>query len=78
MVFNMGHNSTTSVHAAGAVEWLMHGVAPSHPNIVRFIMEFVSDIPDAMFDLLTPDLQELGEVSSCRTTSFLHLRRPLL
>ena len=38
----------------------MQAVLPSHPNLNRFLGEFVSDVPDDMFAALSPVQQELG------------------
>ena len=63
MAFNFGHG-TSSTTATYAAEWLMHAVLPSHPNVNRFLGEFVSDVPDDMFLLLPHDMQGLGKASS--------------
>jgi hypothetical protein len=59
MVFNYGHTST-SISTAYTAEWLMQAVLPSHPNLNRFLTEFVSEVPDEMFAALTPVQKELG------------------
>ena len=59
MVFNFGHTSS-SISTAYQTEWLMQAVLPSHPNLNRFLGEFVSDVPDDMFAALSPLQQELG------------------
>jgi hypothetical protein len=59
MVFNFGHTSS-SISNAYQTEWLMQAVLPSHPNLNRFLGEFVSDVPDDMFAALSPLQQELG------------------
>ncbi len=66
LVFNMGHTGTTSVHEAGRGEWAMHAVIPFHANIVRMYISFESSVPDAMFRILPPDIQELGAWGSGR------------
>ena len=63
MIFNFGHASS-SISAAYQMEWLMHAIMPSHPNLNRFLGQFVSGVPDEMFAALTPPLQELGECLS--------------
>ncbi len=44
--------------------WLMHAIMPSHPNLNRFLGQFVSAVPDEMFAALAPVQQELGECLS--------------
>jgi hypothetical protein len=41
-------------------EWRVLAMLPLHRNLNRFLGEFVSAVPDPMFDALTPVLQELG------------------
>lgn len=57
MVFNFGHGTSSVSAGAYTTEWLMHAVLPSHPNLNRFLGEFVSDVPDDMFELLSTDMQ---------------------
>ena len=64
MVFNYGH-TTSSMSTAYTAEWLMSAVLPQHPNLNRFLGEFVSDVPDDMFAALTPDQKELGTWEAC-------------
>jgi hypothetical protein len=59
MAFNFGHG-TSSTTATYVAEWLMHAVLPSHPNVNRFLGEFVSSVPDDMFGALNPLQRELG------------------
>ena len=60
MVFNYHGHTSSSISTAYQTEWLMQAVLPSHPNLNRFLGEFVSDVPDDMFAALSPLQQELG------------------
>ena len=60
MVFNYHGHTSSSISTAYQTEWLMQAVLPSHPNLNRFLGEFVSDVPDDMFAALSPVQQELG------------------
>ncbi len=60
MVFNYHGHISSSVSTAYQTEWLMQAVLPSHPNLTRFLGEFVSDVPDDMFAALTADQQQMG------------------
>jgi hypothetical protein len=55
-----GLSNTEAIRNVYMTEWLTLAMLPLHPNINRFLGEFVVDVPDAMFEALTPDLKELG------------------
>jgi hypothetical protein len=42
---------------------------PVHRNVNRFLGEFVSAVPDPMFDALPPLLRELGACLQCAHTA---------
>jgi hypothetical protein len=73
MVFNFGHGTSSVSAGAYTTEWLMHAVLPSHPNLNRFLGEFVSDVPDDMFELLSTDMQALGRSGPSWSLASCHL-----
>ncbi len=55
-----GLSDTDAIRHAYINEWKVLAMLPVHHNVNRFLGEFVSAVPDPMFDALTPDLKELG------------------
>jgi hypothetical protein len=55
-----GLSDTDAIRHAYINEWKVLAMLPVHRNVNRFLGEFVSTVPDPMFDALTPDLKELG------------------
>ncbi len=64
-----GLSDTDAIRHAYINEWKVLAMLPVHRNVNRFLGEFVSAVPDPMFDALTPDLKELGACSQCAHTA---------
>jgi hypothetical protein len=60
IVFNIGLSSTGSIHQRYSVDFAVLRKLPRHQNINRFVTHFIDLPPDAVFDVLSPDLKELG------------------
>jgi hypothetical protein len=39
---------------------------PRHPNLCSLLAEFISDVPDEMFELLTPVCYRTREAADCQ------------
>jgi hypothetical protein len=55
-----GLSDSDAIRHAYMNEWRVLAMLPLHRNLNRFLGEFVSTVPDPMFDALPPLLQELG------------------
>jgi hypothetical protein len=55
-----GWSDTDATRHPNINELKVLAMLPVHRNVIRFLGEFVSTVPDPMFDALTPDLKELG------------------
>jgi hypothetical protein len=66
-----GLSDTDAIRHAYINEWKVLAMLPLHRNVNRFLGEFVSAVPDPMFDALTPDLKELGACCSVPTPQWL-------
>jgi hypothetical protein len=64
-----GLSDTDAIRHAYINEWKVLAMLPVHRNVNRFLGEFVSAVPDPMFDALTPDLKELGACLQCAHTA---------
>ncbi len=64
-----GLSGTDAIRHAYINEWKVLAMLPVHRNLNRFLGEFVSAVPDPMFNALTPDLKELGTCLQCAHTA---------
>jgi hypothetical protein len=72
MRFSVEDVSSSRLSSVFQPEWQAIALLPPHPNLNRFLVQFMDDVPDSMFALVPPESDLRREGSFSRRDYLLH------